>query len=236
MKYFILNALLLSTLFVSAQELEFTGNLIGLQNNTKVILSDLRSRPSGKRFHDTASVSDGVFKFKTVLPGAGTYALRVALIGQNPEHRKLYLDGGKVQLQGKRGELKKAKVSSDAPYMMDYILFTELMESQDVFARKKLLIDTSMMRMAETGSYDGLLKAPGLLDRMMKVEKEAKAKETELAKKWLVENPNSDINAYIIQTYLRSKINESPVKEAIIKLSPASRRSFPGIILTTTSR
>ncbi|WP_442591237.1 DUF4369 domain-containing protein [Pedobacter sp. AW31-3R] len=239
MKYILLNVLIFSAFFVNAQELEFTGELSGLQKNTKVILTDLRSLKSNsteKRFHDTAEVNDGMFKFKTKLPGAGMYLLRVALIGQNPEHRKFYLEAGKVRLQGKRGELNKASLTSDAPYMKDYIRFTGMMDGEEVFARKKALTDTSMMRMAETGSYDGLFNTPGLLEKLMKVEKEATDKSMEIAANWISAHPNSDINAYVIYTYLRDKTGDKTVKLGLSKLSPAARRSFPGKILTNTHK
>lgn len=234
MRYRLLTLMLLSSFFVNAQELEFTGKLSGLQKNTKVILTDLRSLKANspeQRFHDTALVSDGLFKFKTVLPGAGMYLLRVALIGQNPEHRKFYLDGGKVQLEGKRGGLNEATLSSDAKYIKDFVLFTDIMDRAGVFARRKALKDTAMMRMAETGSYDGYFNSPGLRDRMSKVEKETIAKATEIAMNWIIEYPNSDINAYVIHTFLRSKTSDKIVKDAIAKLSPSARRSFPGKML-----
>ncbi|EDM36500.1 hypothetical protein PBAL39_24570 [Pedobacter sp. BAL39] len=234
MRYILLNVLLFLSFLAKAQELEFSGKLDGLQENTKVILTDLRSLKSNsteKRFHDTAVVSDGMFKFKAKLPGAGLYLLRVALIGQNPEHRKFYLDGGKVQLDGQRGALNKAILTSDAPYMRDYIRFTEVMDAPEVFARKKALTDTSMMKMAETGSYDGFFNTPGLMDKLMKVEKEARDKSTEIAAKWIADHPGSDINAYVIQTYLGNDMDDKAVKQAILKLSPGARRSVPGKIL-----
>lgn len=239
MKYFLLNVLLFSAFLVHAQELEFTGKLSGLQENTKVILTDLRSmryQSAEKRFHDTAVVSDGTFRFKTMLPGAGMYLLRVALIGQNPEHRKFYLDGGKIQLEGTRGNLNKATLSGDAPYLKDYIQFTEIMAAPEVFARKKALTDTSMMRMAETGSYDGFFNTPGLMDKLMKVEKEATDKSMEIATNWITAHPGSDINAYVIYTYLNNKMEDKTVKLAISRLSPAARRSFPGKIVLNTKK
>jgi len=228
MKYILLNVLLLVTLLASGQKLDFTGEIAGLQKGTKVILSDLM----GKRFHDTALVNDYMFKFDTKLPGAGIYVLRIGLIGQEPEHRKFYLDAGKVKLVGRRGELKKATISSDAPYMKDYIRFTDLMEGQEVFARKKAISDSAIMRAAETGSYEGLFKHPDLVQRLLDVDREAAAKAMEVARQWLSQNPHSDINAYVIYIYLRRQKDDKAVKAALVKLSPSARKSLPGEIIS----
>lgn len=224
MRYILLNAFLLATFCVSGQTLDFTGRLTGLQKNTKVILSDMM----GKQFHDTAMVDEDRFEFNTRLPGAGIYVLRVALIGQNPEHRTFYLDAGKVQLTGKRGDLKKAVITSNAPYMKDYIRFMEIWHRQEIFAREKLISDSAIMRAAETGSYEGLFKHMDLVDRMFKVDKEAANRTVELASQWISENPKSDINAYLIYTYLRRNMEEEDLKKALDNLSPAARKSLPG--------
>lgn len=236
MKHILLNFLVFLTLVVNAQELEFSGKLEGLDRNTKVILSDLRkpSELSGRRFHDTAMVTDGEFKFKVKLPGSGTYALRVGLIGKNPEHRTFYFDGGKVQLVGQRGQLDEASLSGDAPYLKDYLRFTEMVDGQEVFKRKKLLTDTAMMKMAQTGSYEGLFKDPSFADRLMKVDKEATDKTIEIAKQWIKDNPKSDINAYVIYTYLRNIIDDKSLAITLDTLSPGAKKSFPGLLLKSS--
>lgn len=234
MKIIPLFILVLTAITTNAQELEFTGELKDLQPGTKVILTDLRPRSDlkGKRFHDTAVVSNDAFRFKTKLPGAGIYVLRIGLIGQNPEHRTLYLDAGIVRLTGKRGELKKAVVSGNDGYMKDYTRFTEIMESQEVFGRKKAIYDTAMALMASTGSYEGLFKDKAFLERETKVDQEARDKTLEIAWRWLEENPASDINAYVIYTYLARQDGDKRYKAAMEKLSPSARKSFPGKMLT----
>lgn len=231
----IISLAILLSLAISAhsQDFELTGNLEDLQANTKVILTDLRpnSELKGKRFHDTAVVSNGVFRFRTKLPGAGIYALRVGLTGQHPEHRTLYLQAGKLQLTGKRGELKKAILSSNVASMKDFIRFMEKMDKEEVFARQKKQYDTAMMLMAQTGSYEGLFKDTALLQRQTKLNQEASEKTLELAWRWVEENPASDINAFVIYTYLRRQDDDSRYKKAMEKLSPSARKSFPGKIL-----
>ena len=101
-----------------------------------------------------------------------------------------------------------------------------------VFGRKKAIYDTAMALMASTGSYEGLFKDKAFLERETKVDQEARDKTLEIAWRWLEENPASDINAYVIYTYLARQDEDKRYKAAMEKLSPSARKSFPGKMLT----
>ena len=227
MKYILFVIMTSLTLGAYAQNLKFEGKLAGLTANTKVILSDLMN----KRFHDTATVSNNSFAFDCKLPGAGLYVLRVGLVGRKPENRTFYLDAGKVVLKGERGSLKKAELSSEDPYMKDWLQFDQIMQNEPVLALHKRQNDTVIMLAAKTGSYEGLFADTAFSNRSMAVFPLVEAKKIELAKAWLSEHPKSDINGYIIYIYLRRSLDENELKQALDALSPVARKSILGKIM-----
>lgn len=225
-KYFLL-LFMAWTSSVCAQKLIIKGNLSGLTSDTKVILSDLMQQS----FHDTASVSQDAFLINCTLPGAGLYVLRIGLIGQQPEHRMLYLDKGMVEIKGTRGQLSKSEIKSTDVYMKDYLKFEQSLQNHPEFTLKKLLTDTVFMLTAKTGSYAGLFAQPEVSERFLAADRAARMKTIELAKQWLLKNPNSTINAYIIQKYLNERSELNDRKSAIAKLSPAAKKSLIGKML-----
>ncbi|SDK65590.1 protein of unknown function [Pedobacter sp. ok626] len=232
MKYFFLAFTMSVALAGHAQNLKFEGELSGLTADTKVILSDMMK----KKFHDTATVQSNAFSFDCKLPGAGLYVLRVGLIGKKPENRILYLDAGNVTLKGERGKLKNAALSGDEPYMKDWLKFDDIQRNDPILARQKRENDTVIMLAMKTGSYDGLFSDTAFVKRSGATYPLVSAKKIELAKTWLAENPNSDINAYVIYKFLRMELSDEEMKRAMEKLSPASRNSLIGKKLISGGR
>ncbi|AOM79348.1 hypothetical protein BFS30_20550 [Pedobacter steynii] len=216
----------------NAQILKFEGELSGLTAGTKVILSDMMKQ----QFHDTAKVRNNAFAFECKLPGAGLYVLRVGLVGKSPESRIFYLDAGNVSLKGERGKLKKATLSGDEPFMKDWLRFDHIQQNDPILSRQKRENDTVIMLAMKTGSYDGLMSDTAFVRRSSATYPLVDAKKIALARTWLAENPNSDINAYIIYKYLRRDFTEEEMKRALDKLSPASRNSLIGKTLITGGR
>ncbi len=227
MKYSLFAIAMSVSLCASAQNLKFKGTLAGLSADTKVILSDLM----GLKFHDTATVRLDRFIFNTKLPGAGLYVLRVGLVGKNPEHRILYLDSGTVDLVGKRGNLKAAELKGQENYMKDWLKFDHIVQNDPILALQNRQNDTTIILTGKTGSYDGLMADTGFVRRASETYPLAVAKKIELAKAWLVQYPNSDINAYIVYKYLRRKLNDEELKKTLAQLNPAARKSVVGKIL-----
>ena len=232
MKYSFFAIVMSVTLGASAQNLKFEGQLSGLTADTKVILSDMMN----KKFHDTATVSNNRFEIDCTLPGAGLYVLRVGLIGKKPESRVFYLDAGKVSLKGERGSLKKAELSGEEPYMKDWLLFDHISQNDPILSLQKRQNDTVIMLAGRTGSYAGMFADTAFVKRSMATYPLVDAKKIELAKTWLAQHPDSDINAYIIYKYLRYSMDPGELKEAIAKLSPGSRKSLLGKILIAGGR
>lgn len=183
------------------------------------------------KFNDTASVSTDRFILDTKLPGAGLYVLRVGLVGKSPEHRVLYLDSGTVKLAGKRGNLKAAELTGQTNYMKDWLKFDRIIQNDPILALQNRQTDTLIILAGKTGSYDGAMADTGFVRRSSETFPLADAKKTELAKAWLVQNPDSDINAYIIYKYLRWKLTDEELKRAIAQLNLAARKSLIGKIL-----
>ncbi|QDW24149.1 DUF4369 domain-containing protein [Pedobacter sp. KBS0701] len=227
MKYSLFAIAMSVSLYASAQNLKFEGTLAGLTGDTKVILSDMMN----VKFNDTASVSTDRFILDTKLPGAGLYVLRVGLVGKSPEHRVLYLDSGTVKLAGKRGNLKAAELTGQTNYMKDWLKFDRIIQNDPILALQNRQTDTLIILAGKTGSYDGAMADTGFVRRSSETFPLADAKKTELAKAWLVQNPDSDINAYIIYKYLRWKLTDEELKRAIAQLNLAARKSLIGKIL-----
>lgn len=220
--FFIVGLLGASTAF--AQNFSLKGELSGLDPNTKVILSDL----NGKKFHDTATVTHNNFQIDCQLPGAGIYVLRVGLVGQEPEHRVFYLENGSVRLKGVRGKLKSVLIESEDAYMKDFESFTEGIEQAPVVQTKKILGDSIILLSGRTGSYQGAFDQPGLIDRFVNASQKVEDLKVNKAKEWLAAHPDSDINAYVIYTYLRETFNSTELKAQLAKLNNNALKSLPG--------
>lgn len=232
MKYSLFAIAMSVSLYTSAQNLKFDGTLAGLTADTKVILSDMMDL----KFHDTASVSVDRFILNTKLPGAGLYVLRVGLVGKSPEHRVLYLDSGTVALAGERGNLKAAELTGQANYMKDWLKFDHIVQNDPILALQNRQTDTVIILAGKTGSYDGMMADTGFVRRSSETYPLADAKKIELAKAWLVQYPDSDINAYIVYKYLRWKLTDEELKKILAQLNPAARKSLIGKILLSRVR
>jgi len=213
MRYLSLWFTLMVTITATAQQtVTITGKIGSLAKGDKVYVE----QASGGNFSDSLVATGKSFAFTVPMEKGGLYTVRSA--GSNRSSIRLYLQPGKVNIKGIT--LAEGRLSGSR-YAKEWDKFNQSLKNHSLLKKYAAL---SEQYNTASRNRDTALRNK-LIPELRSLSPVADSVRTAIATKWIEDNPQSDINAYVAYMHFRYKKTHEELRNMLNSFSAAARNS-----------